>query len=158
MVHHNHLPNHPYVILWSFAGPPLCNTVIIWLDPLLCNTVIIWRPPLPPIRDYVICARPLTFSLWIILCLILSSWVLLLSSHMIIYISSPLLPLPAYWATCIKIITPPLQINPIIINHIANNLIDNISSLLRLLRAYSASSRRPGSRRRGRKRARTWSR
>ena len=31
MVNRNHLPDHPYVILLSFAGPPLCNTVIIWL-------------------------------------------------------------------------------------------------------------------------------
>ena len=39
MVYWNHLPDHPYVILQPFAGPPLCNTVIIWRDP-------------PPIRDY----------------------------------------------------------------------------------------------------------
>ena len=59
MVYWNHLPDHPNVIPHPFTGLPLCNTVIIWLEPPLCNTVIIWRDP-PPIHDYVICARPLT--------------------------------------------------------------------------------------------------
>ena len=46
MVYRNHLTHHPYVIPQSFAGPPLCNTVIIWRDP----------PPHPWIRN--MCTTP----------------------------------------------------------------------------------------------------
>ena len=46
MVYCNHLPDHPYVIPWSYAGPPLCNTVIIWRDP----------PPYPWLRN--MCTTP----------------------------------------------------------------------------------------------------
>ena len=33
MVYWNHLLDQPYVISQPFAGPPLCNTVIIWRNP-----------------------------------------------------------------------------------------------------------------------------
>ena len=152
---------HPVLLFYPFVSPFWIidhdDNFLICEYPFSCHQLKLKYSTHKPGSRYMI-----TFGLWIISCLILIFTFIFLS-FVVIITYDHLHQLPP--AASVGLLShlhqndrPPLHINPIIINHIANNLIDNISSLLRLLRAYSASSRRPGSRRQERKRARTWSR